>query len=156
MGFTEFGARDFKVVGIGGTLREGSANLGALKRAPSATEEAGAETELLDSRGLGLPMYEPGPALEEYGPGVERLVGTMRDADALIPSTGASHATLAGATNANGAMVDVVHALRGVVAPLMVAIPRSRQVTDGGGNVTDAGYGDRPGRLAAEPAGAAA
>ena len=202
-----FRGTDLKVVGVGGTLREGSASLGALKRALAAAEEAGAGTELLDLRELGLPMYEPGPALGEYGPGVERLVGAMRGADALILSTGAYHGTLAGvtknaldfaqflsggerpyfdgkvvglistaggeqaATNANGAMVDVVHALRGVVAPLMVAIPRAWQVADDEGNVTDDGYGDRldglgrlvvdlGGRLAvelaAEPAGVAA
>ena len=195
--------RDFKVVGIGGTLREGSASLGALKRALAAAEEAGAETELLGLRELGLPMYEPGLALDEYGPAVDRLVGAMRGADALILSTGAYHGTLAGstknaldfaqflsggerpyfdgkvvglvstaggeqaATNANGAMVDVVHALRGIVAPLMVAIPWSWQVTDDEGNVIDDGYGDRLDRLgrlvvdlgeklAVEPAGVAA
>ena len=194
---------DFKVVGIGGTLREGSASLGALRRALSAAEEAGAETELLDLRELNLPMYEPGLALEEYGAGVERFVGAVREADALILSTAAYHGTLAGATknaldfaqflsggdrpyfdgkvvglistaggdqagtNANGAMADVVHALRGLVAPLMVTLPRAWKLTDGRGDVTDEGYGGRldqlgrlvvdlGGRLAPEPVGAAA
>ncbi len=32
-----------KVVGIGGTLREGSSSLGALRRSLAAAEEAGAE-----------------------------------------------------------------------------------------------------------------
>ena len=35
--------RYLKVVGIGGTLREGSTSLGALRRALGASEEAGAE-----------------------------------------------------------------------------------------------------------------
>ena len=78
-----------RVVGIGGTLREGSTSLGALRRALSAAEEAGAETVLLDLRELGLPMYEPGRPLDGYGPEVRRFVEEARGADALIVSTGA-------------------------------------------------------------------
>ncbi len=52
MSFTE---RRLKVVGVGGTLREGSSSLGALRRALAAAGEAGAQTELLDLRGLDLP-----------------------------------------------------------------------------------------------------
>lgn len=174
-----FGERRKKVVGVGGTLREGSASLGALRRALAAAGEAGAETELLDLRELDLPMYEPGRALREYGPGVGRLVEELRGADAVLISTGAYHGTLAGVTknaldfaqflsggdhpyfdgkvvglistaggeqagaNATGAMVHVVHALRGVVAPLMVSISKAWQRTDDSGNVTDELYGRR-------------
>lgn len=174
-----FRERPIKVVGVGGTLREGSSSLGALRRALSAAGGAGAETELLDLRELDLPMYEPGRALDEYGPGVERLVEELRGADAVLISTAAYHGTLAGVTknaldfaqflsggehpyfdgkvvglistaggeqavaNATGAMVHVVHALRGVVAPLMVSIPKAWQRTDGSGNVTDELYGRR-------------
>jgi FMN reductase len=173
------GERRIKVVGVGGTLREGSASLGALRRALAAAGEAGAETELLDLRELDLPMYEPGRALGEYGPGVGRLVDELRGADAVLISTAAYHGTLAGVTqnaldfaqflsggdhpyfdgkvvglistaggeqagtNATGAMVDVVHALRGVVAPLVVSISKAWQRADGSGNVTDELYGRR-------------
>ena len=61
---------------------------------------------------------------------------------------------LAGA-NAIAAMVNAVHALRGTVAPLTVAIPQVRKRTDGDGNVTDEGYGsrlDKLGRLVVEMA----
>jgi FMN reductase len=168
-----------KVVGIGGTLREGSASLGALRRALAAAGEAGAETGFLDLRELDLPMYKPGRSLEEYGPGVGRLVGELRGADAVLISTAAYHGTLASVTknaldfaqflsggehpyldgkvvglistaggeqagaNAAGAMVHVVHALRGVVAPLVVSIPKAWQRADGSGNVTDEVYGGR-------------
>ena len=168
-----------KVVGVGGTLREGSASFGALRRALAAAGEAGAKTEVLDLRELDLPMYEPGRALEDYGPGVARLVGELRGADAVLISTAAYHGTLAGVTknaldfaqflsggehpyfdgkvvglistaggeqagaNATDAMVHVVHALRGVVAPLTVSIPKAWQRTDGSGNVTDETYGGR-------------
>jgi FMN reductase len=185
----DFTDRRLRVVGIGGTLREGSTSLGALRRSLGAAEEAGAQTELLDLRDLRLPMYEPGKPLEDYGGNVRGFVEAVREADALLVSTAAYHGTLAGvtknaldfaqflgrderpyfdgkvvgvistaggdqaATNANGAMVHTVHALRGIVAPLMVAIPRTWQRSDGEGNITDDGYAkrlDRLGRLVVE------
>jgi FMN reductase len=174
-----------KVVGIGGTLREGSSSLGALRRALDSAEDAGAEVELLDLRELALPMYEPGRPLDDYGLEVRRFVEAVREADALILSTAAYHGTLAGitknaldfaqflareeqpyfdgrivglistaggdqaATNANGAMINVVHALRGIVAPLMVAIPRAWRITDEDGNITDENQGGRLDQLGA-------
>lgn len=173
------GERRIRVVGVGGTLREGSASLGALRRALAASGEAGAETELLDLRELDLPIYEPGRALDEYGPGVRRLVETLRRADGVLISTAAYHGTLAGVTknaldfaqflsggehpyfdgkvvglistaggeqagaNTTGALVHVVHALRGVVAPLTVSIPKAWQRADGAGEITDELYGRR-------------
>ncbi len=178
-----------KVVGIGGTLREGSTCLAALKRALGAVEEAGAEVELLDLRELGLPMYEPSLSLEDYGEIVWRFIEAVRGADALLISTAAYHGTLAGVTknaldftqflarderpylegkvvglistaggdqaaaHTTDAMVHVVHALRGVVAPLTVAIPRARRLSDGEGRITDENYGrrlERLGRLVVE------
>jgi len=89
-----FGERRLKVVGVGGTLREGSASLGALRRALAA---AGAETELLDLRDLDLPMYRPGMTLDEYGAGARRLVeelrGRMPSWSARRPTTGRSRAS---------------------------------------------------------------
>jgi FMN reductase len=172
-----------EVVGIGGTLREGSTSLGALRRALGAAEEAGARTRLLDLRELRLPMYEPGKGLDDYGDEVREFVEALREADALIVSTAAYHGTLAGVTknaldfaqflgkgelpyfdgkvvglistaggdqaaaNANGAMVHTVHALRGIVAPLTVTIPKTWQRSDREGNITDEGYAGRLDRL---------
>lgn len=187
-----FRERRIRVVGVGGTLREGSASLGALRRALAAAAEAGAETELLDLRELDLPMFEPGRSLDEYGPGVWRLVEALRGADGVLISTAAYHGTLAGVTknaldfaqflsggehpyfdgkvvglistaggeqagaNTTGALVDVVHALRGVVAPLMVSISKAWQRADGSGEITDELYGrrlDSLGELVVELAG---
>jgi FMN reductase len=167
------------VVGIGGTLRDGSTGLRALEEALRAAEEAGATTELLDLRELALPMYEPGKPLEEYGENVEKLVEAMRGADAMLWSTAAYHGTLAGVTknaldfaqfmardekpylqdkvvgliataggnmaavNAINAMVNVIHALRGVAAPLPVPVTQSWKVFDKEGNVWDEGIADR-------------
>jgi len=179
------------VVGVGGTLRDGSTGLRALEEALAAAEEAGATTELLDLRELDLPMYEPGKPLEEFGESAERLVEVMRRADAMLWSTAAYHGTLAGVTknaldfaqfmardekpylqdkvvglvatagggtaavNAVNAMVNVVHALRGVAAPLSVPITQSWSVFDDEGNVTDDGVAGRLeslGRLVVEMA----
>ena len=167
------------VVGIGGTLRDGSTSLRALEEALRAAEEAGATTELLDLRELALPMYEPGKSLEEYGENVERLLEAMRGADAMLWSTAAYHGTLAGVTknaldfaqfmgrdekpylqdkvvgliatagggmaavNAINAMVNVVHALRGVAAPLSVPVTQSWKVFDKEGNLRDDGAARR-------------
>src|SRR5215207_9946173 len=177
-----FGDGRLKVVGIGGTLREGSTSLGALRRALAASEHAGAEIELLDLNELKLPMYEPRRSLDEYGDDVRRLVEAIREADALLISTAAYHGTLAGVTKnaldyaqflgkeehpyfdgkvvglistaggeqaaANSAMVHTVHALRGIVAPLMVGVTRAWQRTDERGDLTDDNYGMRLDSLA--------
>jgi hypothetical protein len=63
----------------------------------------------------------------------------------LISTAGGDQA----ATNANGAMINVVHALRGIVAPLMVAIPRAWRITDGDGNITDENQGGQLDQLGA-------
>jgi FMN reductase len=167
--------RKLHVVGIGGTLREGSTGLSALKEALRAAEEAGATTELLDLRELDLPMYEPGKLLEKYGENVQKLVEAMRGADALLWSTAAYHGTLAGVTknaldfaqylardgrpyledrvvgliatagggmaavNAINAMVNVIHALRGVAAPLSVPVTQSWKAFDEEGKIRDEG-----------------
>jgi FMN reductase len=173
------GDRYLKVVGIGGTLREGSTSLGALRRALAASGEAGADVELLDLNELKLPMYEPRKSIDEYGHDARRLIDAVSGADALLLSTAAYHGTLAGVTknaldyvqflgkeehpyfdgkvvglittaggeqaaaNANAAMVHVVHALRGIVAPLMVGVTRAWQRTDDSGEITDENYGRR-------------
>src|SRR5215216_707226 len=165
--------RKLHVVGIGGTMREGSTSLLALEEALRAAEEAGATTELLDLRKLDLPLYEPGKLLEGCGENVKEVVEAMRGVDALLISTAAYHGTLAGVTknaldfaqflgkeehpyfdgkvvglistaggeqaaaNANGAMVHTIHALRGIVAPLMVGVTKAWQRTDERGEITD-------------------
>ena len=171
------------LAGVGGTLRENSTSLGALKRTLQAAEESGARTELLDFRVLDLPMYVPGKKLDEYDKNVEQFLESVREADALVVSAAAYHGTLAGVTknaldftqflardespyldgkvvglvataggeqattNTTAALVNVVHALRGIVAPLMVPIPKAWRLSDDEGNITDENYGGRLDRL---------
>jgi len=183
--------KQLHVVGIGGTLRDGSTGLRALEEALRSAREAGATTELLDLRDLALPMYEPDKPLQEYGENVKGFVEAMRGADAMLWSTAAYHGTLAGVTknaldfaqfmardekphlqdmvvglvataggsmaavNAINAMVNVVHALRGVAAPLSVPVTQSWKVFDDQRNVHDEGVAGRLeslGRLVVEMA----
>ncbi|CAN5912247.1 NAD(P)H-dependent oxidoreductase [soil metagenome] len=173
----------FTVVGIGGTLRESSASLGALKRTLRASEAAGARTLLLDLRELKLPMYVPGQPVDSCDENVARFLEAVRKADAVVISTATYHGAVAGvvknaldftqflarderpyldgkivsligtaggdraAANAIGPLINVVHALRGMVAPLMVAVPKSWKLSDGLGNIVDENYGDRLDRL---------
>ena len=57
----------------------------------------------------------------------------------LISTAGGEQA----AANANAAMVNVVHSLRGIVAPLTVGVTRAWQRTDDGGEITDENFGRR-------------
>ncbi len=69
----------------------------------------------------------------------------------LISTSGGERA----AANTTDAMVHVVHALRGIVAPSMVTISRAWQRSDGDGNITDENYGrrlDKLGKLVVEMA----
>jgi FMN reductase len=67
----------------------------------------------------------------------------------LIATAGGNQA----AVNAVNAMVHVVHALRGIVAPLLVVIPQSWRVFSRDGKLTDETWGkrlDQIGRLVVE------
>ncbi|MDQ4062999.1 MAG: NAD(P)H-dependent oxidoreductase [Actinomycetota bacterium] len=183
--------KELHVIGIGGTLRNGSTSLRALDEALRSAEEAGATTELLALRDLALPIYDPGKSLQEYGENVKGFVEAMRGADAMLWSTAAYHGTLAGVTknaldftqfmarderpylqdkvigliataggsmagvNAINAMVNVVHALRGVAAPLSVPVAQSWKVFDEEGDIRNkeiAGRLQALGRLVVEMA----
>ncbi len=74
--------------------------------------------------------------------------------DKVVGLISTASGDLAGA-NAIAAMVNAMHALRGTVAPLTVAIPQVRKRTDEDGNIIDEGYGsrlDKLGRLVVEMA----
>lgn len=181
-----------RVVGIGGTMRPGSTSLAALRRALGAAEAAGAATDLIDLRRLGLPIYDPELPLVAYEDRVRRFVGALRAADALLLSTAAYQGTVAGVTknaldfaeflagddppyldckvigliataaggqaapNAIAALVHTAHALRAVVAPFTVPIPRAWEIANGDGRIADEPYGrrlDELGRLVVDLAG---
>jgi FMN reductase len=77
------------VVGIGGTLRQGSTSEKALRFALEAAASAGARTEMFSGRLLDVPIYDPDQTSRSQA--VRRLVDAMRAADGLILSTPAYH-----------------------------------------------------------------
>lgn len=86
------------IIGIGGTLREQSRSLAALKYTLDAAAAVGATTTLFDLSALELPMFRPRTNLEDYGENVAALVNGMRTAQGIIISTGAYHGSMAGVT----------------------------------------------------------
>jgi FMN reductase len=83
------------ILGIGGTVRNGSSTEKALAVALRAVEAGGGETRLLGGEFLsGLPLYNPGPG----GPTVDQLVlaEAVRTADGVIVATPGYHGSLSG------------------------------------------------------------
>ncbi len=83
-----------KIVGLGGSLRENSTSLTALKLALAGAADHGAVTELLDIRTLALPMYRPG--LAELPEAVRELNDIIYEANGLIWSSPLYHGTVSG------------------------------------------------------------
>jgi FMN reductase len=86
--------KEIKVVGLGGSLAAQSNSLAALRVALEGAREGGARTELLDIRELNLPMYEPG--LGRVPEAVERLCGSVHEAQGLLWSSPLYHGTISG------------------------------------------------------------
>ena len=110
-----FGEERIRVVGVGGTLREGSAYHGTL---------AGVTKSALD-----FAQFLSGGDHPYFDGKVVGLISTAAGEQA--------------GANAAGALVHVVHSLRGVVAPLMAPISKARQRADRSGAITDELYGRR-------------
>ena len=51
-----------RIVGLGGSVASSSRSIAALKIALEGAAAAGAKTQLLDLRALGLPMFDPNTA----------------------------------------------------------------------------------------------
>ncbi len=85
-----------KIVGLGGSLREGSRSRAALAVALDGAAGAGAAVELLDLRELELPMYRP--ELETDPPEqVRRVIDTCYRADGLMWSSPMYNGSVSGA-----------------------------------------------------------
>ncbi len=82
------------IMGIGGTLRQGSSSERALTISLKAAEQLGAVTEIFAGPDLTLPHYSPDT--ESRTPGSERLVAAFRRCDGLIISTPAYHGSISG------------------------------------------------------------
>jgi FMN reductase len=85
------------VVGLGGSLRGGSATAFALQVALKGAAAAGAETTFLDLRQLELPLYRDGITAPELPEPAVTLLEAVRKSDAIIFATPVYHATPSGA-----------------------------------------------------------
>ena len=84
-----------RIVGLGGSLARVSRSRAALQAALAGAERAGAETELLDIRSLGLPMYDPDD--DEPTEAAARLVEASYAADGMLWSSPLYQGTISGA-----------------------------------------------------------
>lgn len=103
--------RPVRVLGIGGSMREGSMSLVLLKCALNLATLAGAETYVADIRTLNLPMYNSDVPLDahptyedetsaeepEQPSSVHSFLAAVRAADALLICSPTYHGTISGA-----------------------------------------------------------
>jgi FMN reductase len=82
------------IVGLGGTLRDGSSSERALRYALAAAEGLGARTELFAARALDLPMYSVDRS--QRSSAAQDLVNTLARADGVIIATPGYHGGISG------------------------------------------------------------
>lgn len=85
-----------RILGIGGSMRQGSQSLKALKAALALAEASGAQTVLADVRELALPVYSPELPLDAYPPTFKWLLQEARAADGYILCSPTYHGTITG------------------------------------------------------------
>lgn len=90
-------AAPIRVLGIGGSIRQGSKSLVLLKNALREAEDAGAEVILADVRALDLPIYDDDRPLADYPSSLHELLAAARAADAFILCSPTYHGTVSGA-----------------------------------------------------------
>jgi len=79
-----------RVVGIAGSLRDGSTTRVACRRALSAAEDAGGETDHLDLRSIELPLFDASVDAANAGDAAE-LTRRVRAADSVLLATPMYH-----------------------------------------------------------------
>jgi FMN reductase len=82
------------LVGVGGTLRDGSTSERALQFALGLTAQMGCATEIFSGAAINMPPYDP--ADRERTAEAKALVEALRRADGLILSSPGYHGTISG------------------------------------------------------------
>ena len=82
------------IIGVGGTLREGSSSEKALRLALKAAADLGAHTEIFAGSAINLPPYDP--ADRSRAPEAMALVEALRRADGVIFSSPGYHGSVSG------------------------------------------------------------
>ena len=86
--------RTVNVVGLGGSMAEGSRSAAALRIVLEGAQEAGASTAALEIANLNLPMYTPEDG--EPPESARRLADAVYEADGLVWSSPMYHGTVSG------------------------------------------------------------
>lgn len=86
-----------RILGIGGSTRQGSTSLALLRGALGLAEAAGARVALADVREMALPIFDNDLPLEAYPVRVSELIEDARAADAYIFCSPTYHGTVSGA-----------------------------------------------------------
>ena len=163
------------VVGIAGSLRDGSYTRTGIERALAEAADTGATTELLDLRELDLPVFDADAREAGDAPA---LMEAVREADAILLGTPVYHGSYSAplknaldycgfdefenktvgllAVAGGGFPITALEHLRSVcralncwVIPHQAAIPRARNVVEDG-VITDEGIEERVTRLGEE------
>jgi len=87
--------KTLNIVGLGGSVASNSKSRAALQAALAGAEDAGAATQLLDIRGLELPIYNPED--DELTPAAIELLESCHAADGLLWSSPLYQGTISGA-----------------------------------------------------------
>lgn len=82
------------IVGVGGTLRDGSSSEKALRLALKAAADSGARTEIFAGPAVNLPPFDP--ADRNRTPEASALVAALRRADGVILSSPGYHGSISG------------------------------------------------------------
>jgi NAD(P)H-dependent FMN reductase len=85
-----------RILGIPGSLREGSHTRQAVAQALQGARQGGVETELLDLRSYELPLCDGRSDESTYPPGVERFRQKLRSADGYVIGTPEYHGSFSG------------------------------------------------------------
>lgn len=89
------------VLGLGGSLRDGSTTSMALRMALAGAEAAGVHTHLIDLASFRLPMFDGTYTLDGYTPSereaITKLLEMVSDAQGLILASPTYHNTISGA-----------------------------------------------------------
>ncbi|MGF1542668.1 MAG: NADPH-dependent FMN reductase [Pleurocapsa sp.] len=154
-----------KIVGITGSLRQGSYSVLALKQAADRVQALGAEVEVIDLKDLKLPFCDGGDEYPDY-PDVEILRDKVKAAGGLILATPEYHGSVSGVlknaldlmsfehlsgkvaglisvlggqsnSNALNDLRVIIRWVHGWVIPEQVAIGQAWQAFDGEGKLTD-------------------
>ncbi len=154
-----------KVVGIIGSLRQGSYSALALKEAVNRVQALGATVDILDLREMQLPFCNGGDEYPDY-PDVEILREKVKAADALILATPEYHGSVSGVmknaldlmsfehlsgkvtgmisvlggqsnSNALNELRIIIRWVHGWVIPEQIAIGQAWKAFDRGGKLSD-------------------